>query len=249
MKKTLSILAVAVAMAFGFTACEDDFGLLGSITLTASNANGEQPYADGQTFDFHSAICNVNVSDVHIQYDSLGIDTTITGSLGSVFVGLTENLLSADDFDNLTYPLVGINLRDTVVGTYQFGYPVNWELIELIDTTNYNRMITDGIAVAGQLGNLFVVAASDHAFYLAVNGNINITSFGGNGETVNGTINNMVCIYITRDHLQNLMALTAEQRNAINPATEFPTITFNGNMESRRASIQTVMQALENMNE
>ena len=249
MKKTLSVIAIAVAMAFGFTACEDDLGLLGSITLTSSNANGDQAYAADQTFNFQSAICNVNFSDYHLQIDSLGIDTTITGSLGSVFVGLTENLLSANDFDNITFPLVGINLRDTVVGQYDFNYIVDWSFIELIDTTNLNRMICDGIAYSGMLGNIFVVAASEQSFYMAVSGNINITSFGGNGELVNGTINNAVCVYITRDHLQNLMALTPEQRLSINPATEFPTLTFNGSMESRRASIQTVMQALENMNE
>lgn len=249
MKKTLSVIAIALAMVFGFTACEDDFGLLGSITLTSSNANGDQPYAADQTFEFHSAICNVNFSNYHLLIDSLDVDTTVTGSLGAVFVGLTENLLSANDFDNITFPLVGINLRDTVAGEYAFGYPVDWTLIEMIDTTNMNRMITDGIALSGMLGNLFVVAANETSFYLAVNGNINITSFGRNGELVNGSINDVQCIYITRDHLHNLMALTPEQRLSINFATEFPTITFNGRMESRRASIETVMQALENMNE
>lgn len=249
MKKTLSVIAIALAMVFGFTACEDDLGLLGSITLTSSDANGEQPYASDQTFDFHSAICNVNFSDFHLVIDSLNVDTTITGNLGAVFVGLTENLLSASDFNNLTFPMVGINLRDTVVGEYAFGYPVNWQLVEMLETTNMNRLITDGIAVSGMLGNLFVVAVSETSFYLAVNGNINITSFGNNGELVNGSINNAQCIYVTREHLRNLMALTPEQRMSINFATEFPTITFNGSMESRRASIETVMQALENMDE
>lgn len=249
MKKTLSVFAVAVAMALGFTACEDDLGLLGSINLTTSNANGEQAYVDGQTFNFHSAICNVNLSNVHIQYDSLGIDTVVNGSLGAVFVGTTDNLLSAEDFNNITFPLVGINLRDTVVGEYQFRYNVTWSLIEMIDTTNMNRLICDGINYAGMLGNLFVVAASNSSFYLAIGGDINVTNFGRNGETVDASINNMECIYVTREHIQNLMALTPEQRLAINPAVEFPTITFNGGMQSRRASIETVMQALDRMNE
>lgn len=249
MKKTLSVIAVAVAMAFGFTACEDDLGLLGSITLTTSNANGDQAYAADQTFNFHSAICNVNLSNVHIQYDSLGIDTTVNGSLGAVFVGTTDNILTAEDFNNITFPLVGINLRDTVVGTYQFSYNVNWSLIEMIDTTNMNRLICDGITYSGMLGNLFVVAASEQSFYLAIAGNINVTTFGRNGETVDASINNMECIYVTRDHIRNLMALTPEQRMAINPATEFPTLTFDGGMSSRRASIETVMQALETLNE
>lgn len=237
-------------MAFGFTACDgDDLGLLGSITLTSSNVNGDQPYANDQQFNFHSAICNVNLSDAHVQVDDAGIDTTVSGSLGAVFVGTTESLLSATDFDNITYPLCGIRLNDTVTGTYTFSYNVDWSLLELIDTTNFNKMITDGIAMSGLISSIFVVASGNDAFYLGISGNVNITTFGSNGETVDGTINNVNCIYITAEHLENLMALTAEQRNSINPATEFPTITFNGSMSSRRADIQTVMNALDNLND
>lgn len=249
MKKTLSVIAVAVALAFGFSACEDDLGLLGSITLTTSNPIGDQPYAADQTFEFHSAICNANFSNVAIQNDSLGIDTVITGNLGAVFVGLTESLLSASDFNNITFPLCGINLRDTVAGTYNFNYNIDWSFIELIDTTSLNKMITSGIAQSGNMGNLFAVAASETAFYVAVAGNINITEFGGNGSLVKGGINNVMCIYVTRDHLETLMAMPPSQRESVNLLTEFPIITFNGNMESRRASIETVMQALENMDE
>lgn len=249
MKKTLSVLAIAVALVFGFTACEgDDLGLLGSITLTTSNAIGDQPYAADQTFEFHSAICNANFSNVAIHIDSLGIDTVLNGSLGAVFVGLTENLLSASDFNNITFPLCGINLRDTVAGTYNFTYNIDWSLIEQIDTTSINKMITSGMAVSNGLGNIFLVASSDNAFYLAVAGNINVTEFGGNGSLVNGTINNAICIYVTREHIEQLMDPSTD-RTSINLLTEFPMITFNGNMQSRRTSIETVMQALENMNE
>ncbi len=249
MKKTLSLIAVAVALAFGFSACDEDLGLLGHITLNTSNAIGDQPYTNDQQFDFHSAICNANFSNVTIHNDSLGIDTVINGNLGAVFVGLTQNLLSADDFSNITFPLCGINLRDTVTGTYTFAYNVDWSFVEQIDTTSLNKMITTGMAQSSQMGNMFVVAASETAFYMAVTGNINVTEFGGNGSLVKGTINNMLCIYVTRDHLETLMAMPASQRASINLLTEFPMITFNGTIESRRASIQTVMQALENMDE
>ena len=250
MKKTLSVIAVAVALTFGFSACEgDDMGLLGSITLTTSNAIGDQAYTADSTFEFHSAICNANFSNVAIHIDSLGIDTVLNGSLGAVFVGLTESLFSASDFDNITFPLCGINLRDTVTGTYNFTYNVDWSLVEQIDTTSLNKMITSGMAVSNGLGNIFVVASSDNAFYLAVAGNINITQFGGNGSLVCGSINNVICIYVTREHIETLMRMPASQRESINMLTEFPMLTFNGNMESRRTSIQTVMQALENMDE
>ena len=251
MKKTLSVIAVAVALAFGFSACDgEDFGLLGHINLTASNpCFGEQAYIDGQEFEFHSAICNANFSNVTIHNDSLGIDTTLNGSLGAVFVGLTDNLLSADDFNNITYPLCGINLRDTVVGTYNFTYNIDWSFIESIDTTSLNTLITSGLAVSGSLGNLFAVVASENAFYVAVAGNINVTEFGGNGSLVKGRLNNLVCIYVTREHLNVLREMPASQRASLNLLTEFPMITFNGNMESRRASIETVMQALEDMDE
>ncbi|MBR4230438.1 MAG: hypothetical protein IKR83_06975 [Bacteroidales bacterium] len=249
MKKTLSVIAVAVAMVFGFSSCEDDLGLLGNITLTTSNAVGEQAYSADQQFDFHSAICNAHLSDVHIQIDSLGIDTTLNGELGAMFVGLTDNLLSASDFDNITFPLVGINLRDTVAGTYNFTYNIDWSFIEQIDTTSLNKMITSGLSVSNNLGNLFVVAASENSFYVAITGNINVSEFGGNGSLVKGTMNNLFCIYVTRDHLETLRLMPPSQRENINLLTEFPTIVFNGNMESRRASIETVMQALESLDD
>ncbi len=250
MKKTLSVIAVAVALAFGFSACEgDDLGLLGHINLTTSNAIGDQAYTNDQTFEFHSAICNANFSNVAIHIDSLDIDTVLNGNLGAVFVGLTDNLLSADDFNNITYPLCGINLRDTVPGTYNFTYNIDWSFIESIDTTSLNKLITSGLAVSGSLGNLFAVVADENSFYVAVAGNINITEFGGNGSLVKGSLNNLMCIYVTRAHLETLRAMPASQRESLNLLTEFPFLTFNGNMESRRASIETVMQALENMDE
>ncbi len=249
MKKTLSVIAVAVALAFSFSACDEDLGLLGNITLTSSNAIGDQAYVADQTFEFHSAICNANFSNVAIHIDSLGIDTVINGSLGAVFVGLTDNLLSASDFNNITFPLCGINLRDTVAGTYNFTYNIDWSLVEQIDTTSLNKMITSGMAASNGLGNIFVVAASENSFYLAVAGNINVTEFGGNGSLVKGNINNVMCIYVTREHIETLMRMPASQRESINMLTEFPFITFNGNMESRRASIETVMQALETLDE
>lgn len=252
MKKTLSVIAIAVALTFGFSACEEieNLGLLGNITLTASNTLGtDQPYEAGQTFEFQSAICNAHLADVHIQNDSLGIDTVLNGELGTVFVGLTENLLSAEDFDNISFPLVGINLRDTVVGEYAFTYNIDWSFVEQIDTTSLNKMITSGLAVSSGLGNVFVMAASETAFYVAISGNINISEFGGNGSLVRGTLNNVFCIYVTRAHLETLRAMPPSQRNTINLISEFPSIVFNGTMESRRASIETVMQALDNMNE
>ncbi len=249
MKKTLSIITVAIFLAFGFSACDDDLGLLGNITITSSNAIGDQPYAADQVFEFHSSVCNANFNNVSIHIDSLDVDTVINGSFGTVFVGLTESLLNVEDINNITFPLCGINLRDTVTGTYDFTYNVDWSFIEQIDTTSLNKMITTGLVQANALGNLFAVAASETAFYVAISGNINITEFGGNGSLVNGSINNMVCIYVTRDHLETLMQMPASQRAAIDLTTEFSTITFNGSMESRRASIETVLQALDDMNE
>ena len=249
MKKTLSFIAVAMVLAFGFSACEEDLGLLGRITLTTSNAIGDQAYANDQTIEFNSAICNANFSNVAIHIDSLDIDTVLNGNLGAMFVGLTQNLLSADDFGTITYPLCGINLRDTVAGTYTFSYDINWNLVEQISNTTINKMITDGMAQSNQMGNLFVVAASETAYYVAVGGNINISEFSGNGGLVKGTVNDVTCIYVTSDHLETLMAMPASQRESINLLTEFPLVTFNGSLESRRASIQTVMQALDDMDE
>jgi hypothetical protein len=255
MKKTLFVIAVAVAMAFGFTACEDDLGLLGSINLTTSNANGEQAYVDGQTFNFHSAICNVNLSNVHIQYDSLGIDTVVNGSLGAVFVGTTDNLLSAEDFNNITFPLVGINLRDTTPQAHNGNYAIHipmvegdFSFIDSLNENNWNYYLTNtNIRIDGEPANIMVIAVSEDEFYVCYDGNIHIDEWATVGNRIQGQVQNVKAFRVTRESLPALLDLPERATTLL--SAYLPTVTLNGVISSPRMPSEnvSVIEALDQL--
>lgn len=245
MKKSIIALAVAAMCAFGFTACEDleDLDLVGHINLTATNpVGGTQAYADSTALNFKSAMCNVNIDSVYI--DAGEYAGTYDIHAGTVMVGTTQNLVS-NDIANITYPLCGINLRDTIVTTYPISCPVNdFSFFQYLDTADVNSLITTGLAIGDDLGNLFAVAVSEEAFYIGYSGSINITSYGRSElQRVEGTVNNVEAIYVTVSELEALVALPVDQRPT-DLANYFPHITFNGSISSMRADITTVMDAL-----
>jgi hypothetical protein len=236
MKKNVLVLAALVAGACCFTACDDlvEMDLVGHINLTTSNATaGDQAYADGQTLNFKSALCNIN------------IDTALLDA-GTVMVGATQSLVSNDVAD-ITFPLCGINLRDTVPGQYAISCPVtDFSFFEYLNESNVNMLITRGLAIGDQLGNLFAVAVSDTSFYLGYSGAVNITAFGTDPlSRVQGTVSNVEAIYLTASGLEAIANMSAADRANIDLTTYFPHITFNGDISSIRSDIDAVMQALE----
>jgi len=242
MKKNILAFAVAAMCIFGFTSCEDlaDLDLVGHINLTATNpTGGDQAYADSTTLNFTSAMCNINV-------DSIVIDTMAAEvNVGTVMVGTTQTLLS-DDIANLSFPLCGINLRDTVPATYSISCPINdFSFFEYLDTTNINSLITTGLAIGDNIGNLFAVAVSEDAYYIGYSGSITLTSFGRNMMSrVVGSVNDVEAIYVTGSQIEALANMSATERAAIDLTTYFPHITFNGSISSIRAEIEAVIDAL-----
>jgi len=251
MKKSILALAVAAMCAFGFTACEDfgDMDLVGHINLTATNPVAGLPgltqaYVDSTSLHFSSAMCNVTLDSFLVEAGEY--TGTYDIHAGTVMVGTTQTLIS-NDLANLTFPLCGINLRDTVPGTYPISMPIDdFSFIDYLDTTNVNSIITTGLAVGENLGNVFAVAVSDNAFYLGYSGTITISSYGSTDlSRVTGTVNNVEAIYITLEQIEYLASLNAEQRASFDLATYLPRITFNGEISSMRADIDAVLTALE----
>ncbi|MBQ8704604.1 MAG: hypothetical protein IJ524_09565 [Bacteroidales bacterium] len=245
MKKSILVLAVAAMCAFSFSACDElgDLDLVGHINLTATNpTGGEQAYADSTELAFKSAMSNVNIDSVYI--DAGEYAGTYDLHAGTVMVGTTQTLIS-NDVANITFPLCGINLRDTVVGTYTISCPVDdFGFFEYLNAADVNTLITTGLEIGGELGNLFAVAVSEDAFYIGYSGSINISAYGRNElSRVEGTVNNVDAIYVTVSQLEALMNMPASERPS-DLAAYFPHITFNGAISSMRADISTVIDAL-----
>ena len=249
MKKSIIALAVAAMCVFSFSSCDElgDLDLVGHINLTASNPVAglpglNQAYADGTEVNFRSAMCNVNIDSVYISAGEYS--GTYDINAGTVMVGTTQTLIS-NDVANLTFPLCGINLRDTIVGTYNISMPINdFSFIDYLDTTNVNSIITTGLAIGENLGNVFAVAVSDSAFYLGYSGSISITAYGSEYQRVEGTVNNVQAIYITLEQIEYLAGLTEQQRASFDLAAYLPRITFSGSISTMRADINAVLDAL-----
>jgi len=239
MKKSIFAIATAVAAMFGLAACdgENPFGninggndLLGHITLVTSNPqNGEQPYGEGDTLNFASAMCNINVT----VEDSIAVD------FGSLFVGTEANLLQGENA-NITYPMIGLNLRDTAETTYEVNCPVDQvSFFKTIDSTNWRSLLTEN---QPDLGNIVVLAASEHALYIGYAGTITITRFANMGSLVKGSFNNVKAAYVTEADIE---ALAIEDIETIDIEARFPHITLNGEISSRRADIQAIIEQLD----
>ena len=251
MKKRFVLVATAVACMFGFSSCDgnildifEDTDILGHITLYTSNpSNGEQAFNGGDTLRFASSMCNVNVDSVAIEAGEYSGSYDI--HIGTVMVGTTENLITGD-VANITFPLCGINVRDTVTGTFPISCPItDFSFFEYLDTTNYSSLINTGLTIGNEMGNLFVVAVSEEAFYLGFSGNITISAYGREGALVQGAANNVDAIYVTTSQISQIANMSAAERAQVDLASYFPHLTFNGEFSSRRANIEAVMQALD----
>ena len=250
MKKTVLALAVAAMCAFSFTACDEDLDLVGHITLTASNPQAgipglTQPYVDGTSLNFKSAMCNVHVDSIIVEDAGEYSGTYYDVNAGTVFVGTTQTLVS-NNIADLTFPLCGINLRDTTIGTYTISMPINdFSFIDYLDTTDVNSIISTGLTISENIGNVFAVAVTDSAYYIGYEGSISLTAYGSEFHRVEGTVNNVKAIYVTLEQLEYLANLPAAQRNNFDLAGYLPKITFNGDITCMRADMEAVMDALE----
>ena len=220
MKKRIYTLAMAVACMFGMTSCDgfnwedllNGSDLVGHINLVASNPQNGTPegLTMNDTLHFNSALCNVSTDTFY--YEDYTLESI---ELGTVMVGTYDNLLTSGAA-NLTFPLVGINLRGAATGTYTVSCPIeSFEFIEYLDTTDVNTMIASGLSFGSEMGNLFAVAVSEDAYYIGYSGNVRITQFGEEGSLVKGSVNNVHAIYVTRQQIEMLADMSDDERAAM----------------------------------
>lgn len=247
MKKRFLAIATAVICAFGLASCEEDgwkdlieqTDLAGHATLYVSNAQEGQMYNDGDSIRFKSAVSNVRFDT--IIYDSAHAGYNITA--GTLLVGTRDNAITHAD-EELEPPFLGINLRDTNTGVHNIQCPIDKiEFFRYLYETNIESIILSGVDFGPIVGNLFAIAYDEHSFYIGYSGSINVTEFGAENGLVKGTVN-VNTIFITDTQLEELVN-NEEQYTGVDLSNHFPTATFTGNIESRRANITAVVNALE----
>jgi hypothetical protein len=97
------------------------------------------------------------------------------------------------------------------------------------------------------LGNVVVLAMDEDNYFLDYQGSIEITEFSSVGSLVKGQINNLKAFYITKTQMEALWAMSEEERSAITPINYFQSVTLNGEISSRRANMEDVLNSLEEL--
>ncbi len=246
MKKRVMALATAVICAFGLASCDDESlnnlieqsDLAGHVTLYVSNAQEGQMYQDGDSIRFKSAVSNVRFDTVFIDSSHVGYDLTV----GTLMVGTRDNAIT--HAEDLQPPFLGINLRDTNTGVHRISCPIDKiEFFRYLYESNIESVILSGVDFGPIIGNLFAVAYDEHCYYIGYSGAITINEFGVQNSLVTGTVN-VNAIFITDTELEELVN-HEEDYIGVDLSDHFPTVTFTGEISSRRADIAAVVNALE----
>lgn len=189
MKQKILALAMAVSALFAFSACEidgledliDTNSILGRIDVTTSNGQDGVTYEDGTTIRFMSSLCNAVVTDT---------------SLYTMVLATQRNLVDDNAYE-LSYPLIGMKLFDTVAGVYTINHVMSYEFLISVD---WKHLLTANDTV----GNMFVMAVDEDGFYFGMNGSIEISEYNGMGTMVKGNINNLQAVYMSRSRMTAL---------------------------------------------
>ena len=256
MKKTLFTLVMAALCMPMFTSCDIsdilDSGALGTITLTTSQANGDQLYANDSTITFKSGLCNINNRNITIDVDTLGVDydtTLLNVNAGTIILGV-NGVNVMENTANIDWPLFGLNLRDTVVGNYLIRVPVDdFAFLAFLDTTSINSLVASGLTFQSFPFNLFAVAVDKDHYYIGYDGSVSVTTFGSEGSMVEGTFNNVKAYYLTSDKIRELMALSPAEQAQTTLANELPSITFNGTFTSRRVNMTSAINRVNELDQ
>lgn len=260
MKKSILFIATAVACMLGFSACEGESvdlaqqlsgtDLFGHIYLTPSQQNnGAGGYQNAAIMNrdsvkFNSGLCCVklNTTGVGVGMDSLDLGTLFFGSERDVIVNSNKEI---------QFPLIGINLRDSVPGDYNLRIPeVNGDFtfLDSLSENNWNHYLTHtNITINGEDANIMVIAVNEDEFYVCYAGNIHIDQWAAVGGRVQGQVQNAQAIRITKDILSNLPLLGGR---SIQYLTQYlPTVTLNGVISSARMTSEnvSVIEALDQL--
>lgn len=189
MKQKILALAMAVSALFAFSACEidgldeliDTNSILGKVQVTTSNGEAGVTYVDGTTLRFNSSLCNAVITDT---------------SLYTMVLATERDLVDNNEYE-LSYPLIGMKLFDTVAGVYNINHTMSYEFLISVD---WKHLLTANDTV----GNMFVMAVDEDGFYFGMNGSIELSEYNGMGTLVKGNINNLRAVYMSRSRMTAL---------------------------------------------
>ena len=151
MKQKILALAMAVSALFAFSACEidgldeliDTNSILGKVQVTTSNGEAGVTYVDGTTLRFNSSLCNAVITDT---------------SLYTMVLATERDLVDNNEYE-LSYPLIGMKLFDTVAGVYNINHTMSYEFLISVD---WKHLLTANDTV----GNMFVIKFDQDGNYV-----------------------------------------------------------------------------------
>lgn len=263
MKKSILFIAAAVACMMGFSACEGEgvdisqlsgTDLFGHIYLTPSNQNnGYGGYQNATIMSNDSVKFNSGLCCVKLNTTGVGVGTD-EGDLGTLFFGSEKDVL-VNSNNEIQFPLIGINLRDTTPelhnGNYAIRIPMvegDFSFIDSLNENNWNYYLTNtNIQIAGEPANIMVIALSEDEFYVCYDGNIHIDEWAAVGNRIQGQVQNVKAFRVTREILPALVALPERATTLL--SAYLPTVTFNGVISSARMTSEnvSVIEALDQL--
>ncbi|MBP5341043.1 MAG: hypothetical protein J6Y52_01615 [Bacteroidales bacterium] len=239
MKKRVLAIAAALICAFALTSCDGDTSqleqlieqndLVGHMTLTVSNVNGAQPYINGDTVRFKSAVANVKLDTIYLE------NGTISNiNMGILMVGTRDNVVTADE---LQPPYLGVNLRDTNLGVHNISCPIdNLQFYRYLSETEVETLILGGIVFNG-VGHLFAIATDEEHYYIGHSGTVTVTDFEAEPGLIKAAVS-VDAIYVSKVQLEAIA-------NGQMSSTDLPTAHFTGEISGRRANISVIVSALD----
>ena len=263
MKKSILLIAAAVVCMMGFSACEGESvdisqlsgtDMLGHIYLTPSNQNDgfggyhNAAIMSNDSVKFNSGLCCVKLNTTGV---GVGVDEL---DLGTLFFGSERDVLVISN-NEIQFPLIGINLRDTTPqehnGNYAIHIPMvegDFSFIDSLNENNWNYYLTNtNIRISGEPANIMVIAVSEDEFYVCYDGNIHIDEWATEGNRIQGQVQNVKAFRVTRESLPALLALPERATTLL--SAYLPTVTLNGVISSPRMTSEnvSVIEALDQL--
>ena len=258
MKKRILLIATAVACMFGFSACSGDdaaaiqnaaqqladSGVLGHIYLVPSNQNngllGEHNAAimNSDSLKFKSGLCCVKLNTQGVS----GVDVDEV-DLGVLCFGSEKDVV-VNSNNEVQFPLIGFNLRDTTPQLHNGDYPISiptvevegdFSFIEDLNRNNWNYYLTNNniqVTGVGERPNIMIIAVNEEEYYVCYSGKIHIDAFPAVAGRMNGQVVNVKAFRVTKTGLPFLIGYENRANSIL--AALLPTVTLNGEISIPR---------------
>lgn len=273
MKKRILLIATAVACMFGFSACTEDdaaaiqnaaqqladSGVLGHIYLVPSNQNdgiwGQHNSAimNADSLKFKSGLCCVKLNTEGVS--GVDVDEVDLGVLS--FGSFSDVVVNANN--EVQFPLIGFNLRDTMPQNHNGDYPISiptvevegdFSFIEDLNENNWNYYLTHNnieVTGVGERPNIMIIAVNENEYYVCYSGKIHIDSFPAVAGRLNGQVVNVKAFRVTKEAIPLLINYDNRANSIL--AALLPTVTLNGEISIPRMTSEnvSVIEALDHL--